>query len=200
MLWQSSLMDPKSYIPLQRMLESIMKHWTMISLLLAFSLLGADAISYPYPGSDAYGSALDYPAYASPLSFPLFAAGNNTTAISAVLLRATIFRPEFETQKYANGSSRSHPLLPLWSAYTFYQPFPELCGWSFSSRNGTTSSIDDFLKEDENRSSAIYDTLSVRQFALQDEYHQGVEAHDDSTRMGMSHFLDDDEPPGPPLL
>jgi len=200
MFWQSSLIDPKSYIPLQRMLASIMKHWTMISLLLAFSLLGADAISYPYPGSDAYGSALDYPAYASPLSFPLFAAGNNTTSISAVLLRATIFRPEFETQKYASGSSRSHLLLPLWSAYTFYQPFPELCGWSFSSRNGTTSSIDDFLKEDENRSSAIYDTLSVRQFALQDEYHQGVEAHDDPTRMGMSHFLDDDEPPGPPLL
>ena len=40
--------------------------------------------------------------------------------------------------------------------------------------------------------SAIYDTLCVRQFALQDEYHEGVEAHDDPTRMGMSHFLDDD--------
>jgi len=193
------LTDPKGYIPGQRILAPNMRRLTFILLALALLIFGAGAIYYPYPGINSYGPALGYPAYASPLSFPLFAAGNNTTAISAVLLRATELRPEFEVWKNGNGSAYSNPLLPLWSAYTFYLPFQK-AGRSFGDYESNTSSIDDFLTENQNRSFATFDTPSVRQFALQDEYHQGVEAHDDPTRMGMSHFLDDDEPPGPPLL
>lgn len=170
---------------------------TGLALILFISL--SSALFYPFPGLDAYGPALGYPAYPSPLSFPLFASGNNTTAISVVLMRATEQRPEFEVWRYGNGSACSHPLLPLWSAYSFYLPFQK-AGRSFGDYESNTSSIDDFLTESQNRSSATYDTSSIRQFALQDEYHQGVEAHDDPTRMGMSHFLDDDEPPGSPLL
>ena len=168
-------------------------------LALALVILGANAIYYPHPGTDSYSPASGYPAYKSPLSFPLYASGNNTTAVSAVLLRATEPRPEFEVWRSDNNSAYSHPLLPLWSAYSFYLPFQK-AGRSFGDYESNTSSIHDFRKENENRSSATYDTPSVRQFALQDEYLQGVEAHDDPTRMGMSHFLDDDEPPGPPLL
>ena len=170
---------------------------TGLALILFISL--SSALFYPFPGLDAHSPALGYPAYSSPLSFPLFAAGNNTTAISAVLMRATELRPEFEVWRSGNGSAYSHPLLPLWGAYTFYLPFQK-AGRSFGDYESNTSSIDDFLTKSQNRSSATYDTPSIRQFALQDEYHQGVEAHDDPTRMGMSHFLDDDEPPGPPLL
>lgn len=176
-----------------------MKRRKLIGLALILLISLSSALFYPFPGLDAHSPALGYPAYASPLSFPLYAAGNNTTAISAVLLRATEVRPEFEVWRYGNGSAYSHPLLPLWSAYTFYLPFQK-AGRAFGDYESNTSSIDDFLTESQNHSSATYDTPSIRQFALQDEYHQGVEAHDDPTRMGMSHFLDDDEPPGPPLL
>lgn len=176
-----------------------MKRRNLIGLTLTLFISFSSALSYPSPGLDSYSPALGYPAYANPLSFPLFAAGNNTTAISAVLLRATELRPEFEVWRYGNGSPYSHPLLPLWSAYSFYLPFQK-AGRSLGDHESNTSSIDDFLTENENRTSVTYDTPSVRQFALQDEYHEGVEAHDDQTRMGMSHFLDDDEPPGPPLL
>lgn len=171
----------------------------MIGLTLILFISLSSALSYPFPGLDAHSPALGYPAYASPLSFPLFAAGNNTTAISAVLLRATELRPEFEVWRYGNASAYSHPLLPIWSAYSFYLPFQK-AGRSSGNNESNTGSINDFLTENENRTYATYDTQSVRQFALQDEYHEGVEAHDDPTRMGMSHFLDDDDPPGPPLL
>ncbi len=191
-------MNPKNYIPLAYTMASIMKRRKLTGLALILFISLSSGLLYPFPGLDAHSPALGYPAYASPLSFPLFAAGNNTTVISAVLMRATELRPEFEVWRYSNGSAYSHPLLPLWSAYTFYLPFQK-AGRSFGDYENT-SSIDDFLTENENRSSATYDTPSVRQFALQDEYHQRVEAHDDPTRMGMSHFLDDDQPPGPPLL
>ena len=176
-----------------------MKRRKLTGLALILFISFSSALFYPFPGLDAHSPALGYPAYASPLSFPLFAAGNNTTAISAVLMRATELRPEFEVWRYGNGSAYSHPLLPLWSAYTFYLPFQK-AGRTLGNCVSNTSSIDDFLTENQNRSSATYDTPSVRQFALQDEYHEGVEAHDDPTRMGMSHFLDDYDPPGPPLL
>lgn len=182
------------------MVACIMRHLAMVWILLALCISGSDAMSYLSPGSDAYGPALGYPAYSSPLSFPLFACGNNTTPISAVLLRATELRPEFEVWRHGNGSVYSHPLLPLWSAYSFYLPFPDLSPWSFGSYKAPTSSVNDFLDENKSRVAPGYDTQTIRAFALQDEYHEGVEAHDDPTRMGMSHFLDDDEPPGPPLL
>ena len=192
-------MRPKSYIPPGIILVSIMKHQEMIGLTLILFISLSSALSYPFPGLDAHSPALGYPAYASPLSFPLFAAGNNTTAISAVLLRATELRPEFEVWRYGNASAYSHPLLPIWSAYSFYLPFQK-AGRSSGNNESNTGSINDFLTENENRTYATYDTQSVRQFALQDEYHEGVEAHDDPTRIGMSHFLDDDDPPGSPLL
>ncbi len=192
-------MRPKSYIPPGIILVSIMKHQEMIGLTLILFISLSSALSYPFPGLDAHSPALGYPAYASPLSFPLFAAGNNTTAISAVLLRATELRPEFEVWRYGNASAYSHPLLPIWSAYSFYLPFQK-AGRSSGNNESNTGSINDFLTENENRSYATYDTPSARQFALQDEYHEGVEAHDDPTRIGMSHFLDDDDPPGSPLL
>jgi len=33
-----------------------------------------------------------------------------------------------------------------------------------------------------------------------DSYHEGVEPHNDPDRLGINHFLDDDEPPDRPLL
>ena len=192
-------MNPKSYIPPAYTLASIMKRRKLTGLALILFISLSSGLLYPFPGLDAHSPALGYPAYASPLSFPLFAAGNNTTAISAVLLRATELRPEFEVWRYGNASAYSHPLLPIWSAYSFYLPFQK-AGRSSGNNESNTGSINDFLTENENRTYATYDTQSVRQFALQDEYHEGVEAHDDPTRMGMSHFLDDDDPPGPPLL
>ncbi len=185
-----------------------MRHWALISLLILLFAEWADGASatvYLYSGNDSYGQGLGYPGYATPLSFYSFAAGNNTTPVSPVLLQATIFRPEFEVQLHPNGSvgndsAYSHPILPLWEQYTFFLPLSGISDWFFGSYDGPTSSVNNFLKDGETASSANYETTSVRQFALKDSYYPGIEAHDDPTRMGLNHFLDSDEPPGRPLL
>ncbi|HPT37733.1 MAG TPA: hypothetical protein PLZ44_05535 [Methanothrix sp.] len=178
-----------------------MKHLALIPLFLLLLSVSVDSTVYLYSGNDSYGIGLSYPGYASPLSYSVFAFGNNSTSISPVLLRATMFRPEFEVQRYRNSSAYSHPILPLLSQFSFYLPFPGIDDdWSFGSYDGPTSSVKNFLGGDSNQSSAIYETSTIRQFALQDSYHEGVEAHDDQTRMGLNNFLDSDEPPGSPLL
>ncbi|MDQ1282967.1 MAG: hypothetical protein QG666_757 [Euryarchaeota archaeon] len=185
-----------------------MRHWALISLLILLFAEWADGASatvYLYSGNDSYGQGLGYPGYATPLSFYSFAAGNNTTPVSPVLLQATIFRPEFVVQLHPKGSvvndsAYSHPILPLWEQYTFFLPLSGISDWFFGSYDGPTSSVNNFLKDGETASSANYETTSVRQFALKDSYYPGIEAHDDPTRMGLNHFLDSDEPPGRPLL
>ncbi|MCX6676660.1 MAG: hypothetical protein NTU95_01780 [Methanothrix sp.] len=170
---------------LRKRVATIMKHWALISLLFLLSAECAGATIYLYSGRDAYGLGLSYPAYGSPLSFASFAVGNNTTSVSQVLLRATIFRPEFELQRSRNRSGYYHPILPMWSQFTFYLPF---------------SSMQNFLREDWKPAASDYDTPAIRQFMQEDGYREGVEAHNDPDRMGLNHFLDDDEPPGRPLL
>lgn len=225
-----------------------MRFGALLSLLILLSLADAAcATMYLYGGADSSGSGMSYPLYAAPLSFPSFASGDNTTGVSSVLLRATIFRPEFEARGMHNASDRSgqdrngsaqngsngidtvgggvmrggpernaseknasieivadvpHPLLPLWSQYTFFLPFSGLEDWLFGSYDGSTSSIRNFVDERDPStvSSAGYETQSVRQFALQDGYREGLEAHDDPARMGSNRFLDDDNPPSSPLL
>lgn len=187
------------------MMVAIMRHWALMSLLILLFAAEGDATVYLYSGNDSYGQGLSYPGYATPLSFYSFASGNNTTPVSPVLLRATIFRPEFEVQlrpfgSVGNGSAYSHPILPLWEQYTFFLPLSGISDWFFGSYDGPTSSVNNFLKDGETASSANYETTSVRKFALQDSFYEGIEAHDDPTRMGLNHFLDSDEPPGRPLL
>jgi hypothetical protein len=176
-----------------------MRHPTLIILLAILSCFSGGGAGH-YGGSDADGRFLSYPAISSPLSFSSFAADNNSTAISPMLLGDAIFLPDIDPRRFGNISALSHPLLPLWSQYSFFLPFPKFCGWSFGSNESQTSSMKDLLDEDENSSFAVYDTQSVRQFALQDGYLEGVGAHDDQSRMGLNHFLDDEEPPGRPLL
>lgn len=176
---------PKSYIHLLRIMATIMKSWALISLLFMLFAYSCEGTMYLFSGSHFFDLGLSYPGYGSPLSFTSFAAGNNTTSVSPVLLSATIFRPEFELQRSMNRSGYYHPILPLWSQFTFYLPF---------------SSMQNFLREDWKPSAPDYDTPAVRQFMQEDGYREGVEAHNDPDRIGISHFLDDDEPPGRPLL
>jgi len=158
-----------------------MKYWARIFLLFTLLAGSGEGTMYLYGGSDAYGQGLSYPGYSSPLSFATFVAGNNTTAISPVLLRATIFRPEFSLIKYSNRTSYYHPIQPLWDQFTFYLPFLSTQDWFSGSYDS-------------------YDTQAIRQFMKEDGYREGIEPHDDLDRMGLNRFLEDDEPPGRPLL
>ena len=142
----------------------------------------------------------EHPGYSSPLSFVSFAAANNTTAVSPVLLRATVFRPEFRLIKYQNGSGYYHPIQPLWDQFTFYMPFLSTQDWFSGSYISYVPSVKYFLKEDWKPVASNYDTSTIRQFMQQDGYREGVEQHNDPDRMELNHFLDDDEPPGRPLL
>ncbi|MBN1234820.1 MAG: hypothetical protein JW999_02080 [Methanotrichaceae archaeon] len=161
-----------------------MKHWAQISLSLLFMLsaCSAEGTMYLYGSSYAYGQGLSYPGYSSPLSLSSFVAGNNTTAGSPVFL------------------SYYHPILPLWDQFTFYLPFPSIHDWFSGSYDSHTPAVKNFLREDLKPAAQDYDTPTVRQFMQQDSYREGVEPHNDPDRMGISHFLDDDEPPGRPLL
>jgi len=181
------------------MVATIMRHLALIILLTILSCSFVGDASH-YDGNDAHGRFLGYPAFSSFLSFSSFVAVNNSTDISPILLDAAIFMPNANLWRFGNGSALSRPLLPLWSQYSFFLSFPDFsCGSSGSDEDNTTS-INDFLNGDENRTFPVYEVQSVRQFALQDGYKEGVEAHDDQTRMGLNHFLDDDEPPKRPLL
>jgi len=177
-----------------------MKHWALISLLFILLAGSGEGTMYLYGGIDAYGQALSYPGYAAPLSLISFVAGNNTTVVSPALLRATIFRPEFRLIKYQNRSSYYHPIQPLWDQFTFYLPFLSRQDWFSGSHDDYVPAVKDFLKEDWKPTDADYDTPAIRQFMQADSYHEGVEPHNDPDRLGINHFLDDDEPPGRPLL
>ncbi len=172
---------------------------SLISLSFMLSACSSEGTMYLYSGIDAYGQGLSYPGYGSPLSLHSFVAGNNTTAVSPVFLIATVFPPEF---RFINHSSSGyyHPILPLWDQFSFYLAFPSMQDWFSGSYDGHVPSVTNFLKEDRKPAAKDYDTQTVRQFMQQDSYQEGVEPHNDPDRMGISHFLDDDEPPGRPLL
>ena len=192
--------DPKSYIHLIGIVVTIMKHLAIISLLFILSAGSSEGTMYLYGGSDSYGQGLSYPGYAIPLSFVSFAAANNTTAVSSVLLSATIFRPEFRLLKNQSGSAYYHPIQPLWNQFTFYLPFLSTQDWFSGSYDNSVPSVKNFLREDWKSSDQDYDTSTIRQFMQEDGYREGVEQHNDPDRMELNHFLDDDEPPGRPLL
>ena len=191
--------DPKGYIHLIRIVVTIMKHLSLIALLFILSAGSGEGTMYLYGGSDAYGQGLSYPGYSSPLSLTSFVAGNNTTAISPVFLITTVFRPEFRFINQ-NRSGYYHPIQPLWGQFTFYLPFLSMQDWFSGSYDSYVPAVKDFLKDGWKSAAPDYDTPAVRQFMQQDSYLEGVEPHNDPDRMGINHFLDDDEPPGRPLL
>lgn len=177
-----------------------MKYRTLISLLFILLAGSGEGTMYLYGGSDAYGQGLSYPEYAAPLDLTSFVAGNNATAVSPALLRATIFRPEFRFPEHRNGTGYYHPILPIWNQFSFYLPFLSRDDWSFGSYNSYVPTVKNFLKDDWTPPGQDYETAAVRQFMQTDSYHEGVNPHDDPTRLGINHFLDDDEPPRRPLL
>ena len=181
------------------MVATTMKHWALISLLFILSAGSGEGTMYLYGGSDAYGQGLSYPGYSSPLSLASFVAGNNTTAVSSVFLITTVFRPEFRFINQ-NRSGYYHPIQPLWGQFTFYLPFLSMQDWFSGSYDSYVPAVKDFRKDDWKSTAPDYDTPAVRQFMQQDSYLEGVEPHNDPDRMGLNSFLDDDEPPGRPLL
>jgi hypothetical protein len=177
-----------------------MKHWALIYLLFILSAGSGEGTMHLYSGSEAYGQGMSYPDYTSPLSLGSFVAGNNTTAISPAFLRATIFRPEFRLMNDQNRSAIYHPILPLWDQFTFYLPFLSMQDWFSGSYDRSVPSGKNFLNADWKPAASDHVTPTMRQFMQQDSYREGVEQHNDPDRMGLNHFLDDDEPPGRPLL
>jgi hypothetical protein len=152
-----------------------MKHLALISLLFILFAGSGEGAMYLYGGSDAYGQGLSYPGYSSPLSIASFVAGNNTTGYY-------------------------HPIQPLWDQFTFYLPFLSMQDWFSGSNISYVPAVKDFLKEDWKPTDPNYDTSTIRQFMQEDGYREGVEQHNDPDRLELNHFLDDDDPPGRPLL
>jgi hypothetical protein len=176
-----------------------MKYWALIPLLFILSAFSAEGTRNPFSGSDAYSQELSYPVYSNPFSPASLVAGNNTSALSPVLLGATVFSPEF---RFINPNSTGyyHPILPVWDQFTFYLPFTSMQDWFSGSYDGQVSAVKDIMREDWKPAAQGYDTPAVRQFMQEDSYREGVEPHNDPDRMGLNHFLDDDEPPRRPLL
>lgn len=158
-----------------------MKYRALIILLFILSAFSAEGTRNPFSGSDAYRQELSYPGYSNPFSPASPVAGNNTSTLSSVFFTSTVFSPEF---RFIN-QSYYHPILPVWDQFTFYLPF---------------SSVTDFLQEDWKPVVQDSNTPAIRQFIQKDSYREGVEPHNDPDRMGLNHFLDDDEPPRRPLL
>lgn len=181
------------------MVVTIMRQLALIAPLLAILLCSFGCGMNLHHGVDGPGRDSSIQGFSGLYLSSSFVAGNGTSVISPILLDSEIFPYNMYPWRLMSGSAHSHPLLPVWSQYSFFLPFPEFCGWSSGGDEGQAC-INDLLDHDENSSLAVYEIPSLRQFALKDGYKEGVEAHDDQTRMGLNHFLDDDEPPKRPLL
>jgi hypothetical protein len=177
-----------------------MKLLSLIFILYLFSACSGEGTMYLYDGTGAYGQGLKDTDYSSLLFLGSFVTSNNTTALSPAFLSAAALRPEFRLSKYQNGSGYFHPILPLWDQFTFFLPFISMQDWFSGSYDRIVPSSNNFLKEDWEPSAPDHVTPTMRQFMQEDGYLEGVEQHNDPDRMELNHFLDDDEPPGRPLL
>jgi hypothetical protein len=184
-------------------------------LMLLFTLIcvpNACGIMYLFSGTDSYGQGLSYPSIHNSPAIASFVIKDNTSRLASVFLGATIMRPEFRQIKYHNHSE-NYPLVEpfrntsFWSQYSFYLPTitpkgwdPASHTWSSAENEDQVPSVRDFARSDWEPASTDYHTSSIREFTQEDGYRMGVEAHNDAKWDSLNHFLDDDEPPGPPLL
>jgi hypothetical protein len=169
-------------------------------LLVTILISNAQGIMYLFSGNDSYGQGLSYPNYMNPLSLSSFVVQDNTTSMAPVFLGATLYRPEFRLIKFINRSDYHHPMLPLWSQYSFYLPITSLQGGFFGSYDTQVPAAKEFMKTNWTPRDPDYETTSIRQFVEEDEYNEGIEPHGDPDHNRQVHFLDDDEPPKRPLL
>ena len=187
--------------------------------ILLFALLfmlvftsNAGGIMYLFSGTDSYGQGMSYPGINRTSAVASFVINDSTSQLASVFLGATIMRPEFRQIKYHNRSDNYPLVLPfrnnsLWSQYSFYLPTSSSGGWSPASHTWPTAentdqvaSIKDFTSSNWKPAEAEYQTPSVREFARENNYRMGLEVHNDAKWDSLNHFLDDDEPPSPPLL
>jgi len=183
-----------------------------ILLLTLLCTSNAGGIMHLFSGTDSYGQGLSYPSINKTPAIASFVIKDNTSQLASVFLGATIMRPEFRQIKYHNHSE-NYPMMDpfrntsFWSQYSFYLPTIAAKGWEPASHTWFTGvnedqvpTVEDFARPDWKPASADFQTSSIREFTQEDGYRRGVEAHNDAKWDSMSHFLDDDEPPGRPLL
>ncbi|HPT19734.1 MAG TPA: hypothetical protein PLJ25_06695 [Methanothrix sp.] len=142
------------------------------------------------------------PAWAGPAFQPFFGeanGSNNSTATAPLILSSTIFGQGEMPRSWQNDTSYFHPVLAKWEQFSFYLPMLRY-GEFFGGQKMISAAANASLNIDREGATKDYSTASVRQFVALDKYYPGVEEHDDPDRMELNHFLDDDEPPGRPLL
>ncbi|RQW80452.1 MAG: hypothetical protein EHM14_04865 [Methanothrix sp.] len=190
-----------------------LKRLTLPILVFALVLASnAGGIMYLFSGTDSYGLGMSYPGINRTPAVASFVINDSTSQLASVFLAATIMRPEFRQIKYHNRSE-NYPLVEsfrnnsFWSQYSFYLPTISSGGWSPASHTwlaaeneDQVASIKDFTSSNWKPAEADYQTPSVREFAREENYRMGLEAHNDAKWDSQNHFLDDDEPPRPPLL
>ena len=156
-----------------------------------------------YGGLDSRVQGLSYPEDIGQTSIASFLAQNNSTGMTPLYLGTSVFRPDKNGTTSLNRSNYSdyyHPIMPIWDQFAFYWPLACMQEWFIMGSDDYVPSGRYFLKDDWKSNGNDMATPTMRQFMKQDSYWGGVEAHDDPDRMELNHFLDDDEPPGRPLL
>ena len=177
-----------------------MKIEALILLLFISSGSVAQGAMHPYSGSDSYGQGLSYPENLGSFSIASFLVQNNTTGLEPVYLGTAVSLPNNTSIKYLNSSDYYHITQPFWDQFGNYLPLTSMHEWFSKDSNSSLTSGTNFLRDDWKPSPEYMATPTIKQFAKQDSYQEGVEPHNDPDRMGLNHFLDSDEPPGRPLL
>jgi len=192
--------DPKSYIRLDPIAHFYMKIVALILLLSISSGSVAQGSMHPYSGSDSYGQGLSYPDNLGSFSISSFPAENNTTGPKSVYLGAAAFQPNNSSIEPINSSDYYHITHPTWDQFANYLPLTSIHEWFSKYSKNSPPEVPNFLRDDWRPASEGMATPTMKQFAKEDSYREGVEPHNDPDRMELNHFLDSDEPPGRPLL
>ena len=125
-----------------------------------------------------------------------FPAQNNTTGLKPIHLGSA----NNSTTESLNSSDYYHITYPIWDQFANYLPLASIHEWFSKYSINPPAAVPNFLRDDWKPSHESMATPTIKQFAKEDRYREGVEPHDDPDRMELNHFLDSDEPPGRPLL
>lgn len=129
-------------------------------------------------------------------SIASFPAQNSTAGLKPVYLGSA----NNSTTESLNSSDYYHIPYPVWDQFANYLPLASIHEWFSKYSINSPAAVPNFLRDDWKPSHESMATPTIKQFAKEDRYQEGVEPHNDPDRMELNHFLDSDEPPGRPLL
>jgi hypothetical protein len=156
----------------------VMRSGRIIVIVAALALFASKAgcIMYLTSGTDSYGKGLSYPGYKDPPTVTSFVAGDHTSQLAPVFLRATIYRPEFANISSINRSYYERLMGPKWH----FNREPVSLGYPALQEldrpyDSYVPSVREFVRSDWMPGTVNYQTSALQRFMESDPRHKARE-------------------------